>query len=333
MLRTIKLKTMSILAMGALAAIMATNPAQAQFNTGFNPFFPLAPRMLTPLGGGVVFGGFGNGFGNGFSNGISFGNPIPIGLNNGFVTGQNGVVNIRASKGFQQPVTSVDPLSGAIRTIDTGLFFQANPNVSPFLVNGQVSGSNLLASQAQARSSFNSRPQRIFRAAPLFNPTVPNPPASAYAAVQATSPNVTTSTPNWWTIFPYNQRVIGRTPIMSSPPMNARSTSIRPVQATNITTSTPNWWTVYPYNQRVIGRTPNLSSQTMNMRSTMTIPPVQATNITTSTPNWWTIYPYNVRMIGQASGSLIQPIGARMGIGRAGAVNTGGTVVMGGRAR
>jgi len=238
------------LALAALAVAVAACPAQAQFNNSFNPFFPTAPQMLTPLGGGVVFlgDGFGNSFGNGFSNGggISFGNPFN-GLNNGFNNGFNGfnttntfnsgafnnnafntsTINASAVQanaglapiftgvgggfnnalniGFRQPATSVDPFTGEIRTIDTGLFFQTNPGVSPFIVNGSVNGNNtvntpfggnLLATQAAFNNQFNARPRMIFRAAPAFNPSIPNPPASPYAATQigmtaATSTNVT----------------------------------------------------------------------------------------------------------------------------------------------
>jgi len=180
------------LTLATLAFIATAKPAQAQFNNGLNPFFLSGPRMLTPLGGGVVFNDFGNGFGG--SSGISFGNAVASnGVNNAFTAttftstrptfGRTGTNN-SIPNGFQIPSTIVDPFTGSIRTIDQSLFFQANPGFSPLVVNA-VNGSTVLTQGALNNQfrQFNNQPVRIFRAAPIFNPTIPNQPASAYAGV------------------------------------------------------------------------------------------------------------------------------------------------------
>jgi len=265
------------LTLAALALVAVACPARAQFNNGFNPFFPVAPRMLTPLGGGVIF----NNFDNGFAGGISFGNAaISNGVDNAFTAttftsnrptfGRIGTNN-SIPNGFQVPSTIVDPFTGSIRTIDQSLFFQTNPGFSPLVVNA-VNGSTVLTQGALNNQfpQFNNQPVRIFRAAPIFNPTVPNPPASAYAPIQVTNPttNVTTGPLTWSAMRP-NNLATGQASQM------ARSAVVSPASMSNVTVGPLRWLAAQP-----------IGVQAMRQGMNTGVSPAQMSNVTIGPLKW-----------------------------------------------
>jgi len=242
-------------------------------------------------------------------------------LANGSVNGNFGINSFNTGAvGFN----SFNTLNNGVNSFNGSFNNGFNTGFNGSFNNGGLTTSALLNNQLNAQA----QPQHIFRPAPAFNPTLPNPAASQYAPVStpamlaANMANMNTQAVNGVNgvnrPYPYNLRVIDW-PVPNTP-STAPSTTINNNvigAANNGVNNGANL--IYPYNTRMIDwPVPNT--------------PMPVNNVTTV--NRWFLN--SNRMIG-AQSPVIRPMGSSIG-SSAGFFSksmgaTAQPMVMGGRSR